>query len=122
MFSESLATCDGSSFEVISAAQCKVSIETLMAAPYNLAAGASVYAKVLAYNSIGSSIESAVGNGAVVKLSSIPDTPILTQDKSATNRMQVALVWTDGAYNGGQPVIDYQISSDQGVGTWRVIR
>lgn len=122
MFSESLATCDGSSFEVIAAAQCKVSIETLMAAPYNLAAGASVYAKVLAYNSIGSSIESAVGNGAVVKLSSIPDAPILTQDKSATNRRQVALVWTDGAYNGGQPVIDYQISSDQGVGTWRVIR
>jgi len=81
-----------------------------MAAPYNLAAGASVYAKVLAYNSIGSSIESAVGNGAVVKLSSIPDAPILTQDKSATNRRQVALVWTDGAYNGGQPVIDYQIA------------
>jgi hypothetical protein len=57
-----------------------------MAAPYNLAAGASIYAKVVAYNSIGDSTESAVGNGAVVKLSLVPDAPVLTQDKSATTR------------------------------------
>jgi len=86
VFSESLATCDGSTFEVIAATQCKISIQTLMAAPYNLASGASVYAKVVGYNSIGTSIESAVGNGAVVKLSTIPDAPTLTQDKSATSR------------------------------------
>jgi hypothetical protein len=57
-----------------------------MAAPFSLSAGASVYAKVVAYNSIGDSIESAVGNGAILMLSLKPDAPILTQNLESTTK------------------------------------
>jgi hypothetical protein len=57
-----------------------------MAAPHSLAPGASVYAKVIAYNSIGDSVESPTGNGAIVKLSLIPDTPILSQNEESTTK------------------------------------
>lgn len=73
VFSQSLDTCDGSTFDVKVQTACTLSVPTLQAAPFNLATGASIFAKVIAYNSIGDSLESAVGNGAVLKLSLVPD-------------------------------------------------
>jgi hypothetical protein len=52
----------------------------MKSSPYNLEAGAGIFAKVIAYNSIGDSPESAVGNGALLKLSLVPDAPILEQN------------------------------------------
>jgi hypothetical protein len=72
-----------------------------MAAPYNLAAGTSVYAKVISYNSIGNSVESPVGNGAIIKLSLKPDAPVLSQNLESSTKTQIGLTWQDGVYNGG---------------------
>lgn len=30
----------------------------------------------------------------------------------------VGLTWTEGAYNGGSPIIDYRLSYDQSTGVW----
>ncbi len=74
--------------------------------------GESVFAKVVAYNSIGNSVESAVGNGARIKLSLVPNAPILTVNQQFTTRTQISITWTDGAYDGGQPIIDYRLEFD----------
>lgn len=49
-------------------------------------AGASVLAKIVAYNSIGDSIKSPVGGGALLKLSSVPDAPVLTQNVATSTK------------------------------------
>lgn len=79
VFSEHTATCDGSTYDVIMQTACVVTVQALMDPPYPylLPTGASVLVKVIAYNSIGESPESPVGNGALVKLSYVPDAPIL---------------------------------------------
>ena len=87
---------------MIAQTACNITVQTLMAAPYNLAIGASVFAKIVAYNSIGDSFESAVGNGALIALSGVPDAPILTQNIASTTKTQIGVTWTDGVYNGGQ--------------------
>ena len=68
----------------MSTTSCTVSISVLQAAPYNLGGGASIYAKVLAVNFVGSSALSLAGNGAV--LPTIPDAPVsLAKDAAITN-------------------------------------
>lgn len=47
-----------------------------------------------------------------------PDPPIdVLNVPSVTNRETAGLTWTDGASNGGAPVIDYRVSFNQGFGT-----
>jgi hypothetical protein len=71
-------------------------------------------AKIVAYNSIGDSVESPVGNGALLKLSLVPDAPILNQNIASSTKTQIGVTWVDGVYSGGQPVEDYRLSYDQG--------
>ena len=73
-FAESLATCDGTDTIVISAAECSIPIDTLRSAPFNHDWGASIYAKVIATNVVGSSLASDVGNGALILTT--PDPPV----------------------------------------------
>ena len=58
------------------AVSCTVPISVLKAAPYNCVAGSSVFARVKATNSIGSSAYSLAGNGALLIAPSAPDAPI----------------------------------------------
>lgn len=82
----------------------------------------SVYAKVAATNIVGDSLFSQVGNGAVIAMSYPPDAPRnLRRNEDVTTRTVLAFYWSDGASNGGQPVEDYRISFDQGIGSWRVL-
>jgi hypothetical protein len=60
------AECDGSTTDVISTATCRVSFDALIAFPYELPWGSSVYAKVKATNIVGDSQESYPGNGALL--------------------------------------------------------
>lgn len=85
-----------------------------MSAPYSLQTGASVLAKVVAYNAIGDSPESAVGNGALVMMSFVPGPPVLTKNVAVSTKTQIGVQWTNAANNGGQPIIDYRVSYDQG--------
>ena len=88
---------------------CSIPVSTLIAAPFELAWGSDVIAKVEATNKIGSSIQSPLGKGA--KVYTIPDAPInLTEDTELTGTNQVGLIWEEGLFNGGTPVTSYEIS------------
>jgi hypothetical protein len=49
-YSLELQDCDGSLKAIIDNASCTVQVDTLLAAPFNLAYGSSIYATVSAYN------------------------------------------------------------------------
>jgi len=64
--------------------KCSVLIADLIVAPYHLAWGTSVYAKVAAFNMIGVSLVSDEGNGAVIL--TVPDAPTaLVNEPSLTS-------------------------------------
>lgn len=94
-----------------------VPLSTLTAVPYSLEQGDSIWAKVTATNSYGTSAESEPGNGDIIVL--VPERPINLIDKvDITNAYRAGMLWEDAANNGGKPVIDYTISSDQSTGEW----
>lgn len=55
---------------------------------------------------------SPIGSGAILILSTVPDAPVLTYNIQSTTKTQILVQWTNGAYNGGQTIIDYRISYD----------
>jgi len=60
---------------------CSIPVAVFRSAPYNFDWGDSIYAKVIASNTYGSSLESLEGNGAVI--TTTPDKPInLAEDYS----------------------------------------
>lgn len=97
-------------------------ISVLLGTPFNMGLESSVWAKVSAINVIGMGDYSPTGNGAVISMSYVPDAPVsLARDEVNTNLEQVSLTWSDGASNGGQPILDYRVSFDQGSGNWVVL-
>lgn len=58
----------------MAAQECAIPISNLRAVPFSLSWGVSVYAKIIAGNIVGNSLESNVGNGAVIL--TVPDAPI----------------------------------------------
>ena len=49
----------------------------------------------------------------------VPDAPLsLANDPSITTDKVIRFTWTDGASDGGTPVIDYAVSYDQGTGNF----
>jgi len=68
------AECDGSSSSIVAQTTCTVQVATLRAAPFNIAWGSSVYARIIATNYLGSSVASEAGNGAIIL--TYPDEPI----------------------------------------------
>lgn len=117
VFSEETVNCDGTDSTILTNSQCEVPLMVLYAAPFELIGGTSVYAKVVATNSYGDSLESDEGNGASIVL--VPDTPLMFRDDpSVTSEIQVGLLWTDGVSNGGQPVLDYTVSYEVSAGVW----
>jgi len=108
-FSIDSTNCDGSDATIRDAASCSVPITALMAAPYSLNWGDSVYAKVKATNVVGDSAESSAGNGATLLTN--PDAPVsLAEDTVATTATNIAMTWSAGAADGGTAVIDYRVS------------
>ena len=122
VFYADLTNCDGSSPAVMSGLSCHIPISVLLGTPYMISIGSSVQVKVAALNVVGTSPYSQVGNGAVITMSFVPDAPInLARDEVETTRTQVGLLWTSGASHGGQPILDYRVSFDQGSGNWVVL-
>lgn len=108
-YTAELTNCDGSNSGIISSASCSIPITTLMAAPYSLNWGASIFAKVKATNVVGESGTSVEGNGAIIL--TFPDAPVSLADTLATtSATKIAMTWSAGASNGGTAVIDYRIS------------
>lgn len=70
--------------------------------------GSSIYAKVIAINYYGASVESDAGNGAIIL--TYPDAPVnVAEDYSKRQAYVLAITWLEGAANGGTPVIDYRV-------------
>jgi hypothetical protein len=87
---------------------------------YQLPWGSSIYAKVVSYNFYGYSQESSIGNGAVIL--TYPDAPInVAETVSERSASTISLTWTNGAANGGAPVLDYRITYDQSAGDYIVL-
>jgi len=73
----------------------------------SLTAGVLYSFKVSASNQVG---EGAQSNAVQIYAASVPDAPLsLTANSALTNANQVALSYAEGSYNGGSPVIDFQI-------------
>ena len=86
-------------------------------APYHLTWGSSIFAKVIAKNLIGNSVESLPGNGAIIL--TYPDVPInFVNIPSVTKSQQIGLTWNEGAQNGGSAVIDYTITYGESTGSF----
>lgn len=94
--------------------QCSIPVSVLIVAPFNLAWGDSVYAKVSAANEKGSSSQSSAGNGAIII--TYPDAPLnLVEDASVRTYYTLGLSWSEGVANGGTPVLDYRVNiAEQG--------
>lgn len=109
--------CDGDHADVIANSECTIPISTLRQAPFSLEWGSGVYVKVVATNIYGDSIESDIGNGAMIL--TYPDAPVslaeLYSERTATS---LGLQWIEGPANGGASVFDYIVSYDQGTDTW----
>ena len=88
----------------------------LIAPPFNLQTGSSIYASIIAFNAVGDSPVSDVGNGAIVAVSTVPDAPryIARNPNKVLDKTRISIIWEDGAHNGNQPILDYRISYDEG--------
>jgi hypothetical protein len=106
------ATCNVASISCMTGCTCTVAITSLKTAPYNLANGANVFAKVLAKNAVGSSAYSSAGNGAVLLSEpSIPAAPT-----TAVSGTDVTVTW-NAPTNGGSTITGYTVAILQKDGT-----
>lgn len=121
-YSEEKTYCNGANTVIFSNTECTIPISVLMASPYNLKKGDSVFASVICYNAVGDSPNSNVGNGAIVIVSSVPDAPLSLARSSliSLDKTSISIVWKNGVDDGNQPVLDYRVSYDQGDGVWAI--
>ena len=78
--------------------------------------GSDVFAIVSATNDYGTLSFSSPGNGAVILTE--PDAPANLQElKTNKSPTTIGLKWTEGAYDGGRPVLDYTLFWDEGFPT-----
>ena len=75
---------------------------------------ASVKIRVVAFNSIGDSITSDVGNGATIPIADVnPEKPnTFVRDDTLTTKTQVSFSWSAPVDNGGSSVLDYEVEMD----------
>jgi hypothetical protein len=112
-YTEYLPTCDGSLEEIYTTRTCSIPIAVLRASPYNFAWGSSIYARLSASNIYGTSIMSEEDNGAIIL--TVPDIPInLANVVELTLANQIGVSWEEAVNNGGTPVIDFTLWTDQG--------
>ena len=110
-FSPELVNCDMTSSTDVT---CTLPVSVLKAEPFSLPWGASVFAKVVATNAYGNSVESLSGNGAVITVTPDPPTD-LNEDYSQRTKSTLAFTWLAPVFTGGAVIIDYRVSiAEQG--------
>jgi hypothetical protein len=107
-YEEEKINCDGSEPDIVTGNSCTVPFHTLKAYPFELVPGEYVNVKIIAVNDYGESIFSEIGTGGQIQ--ALPDAPQnLKNDESITEAGIIAIMWDEGASNGGTPVIDYRL-------------
>lgn len=110
-FSQDINDCDGTVASIVAAKECTILLSTLQVDPFLLEFGDSIFAKIVAVNYYGESMESDEGNGAIVLL--VPDAPTgLADNVAVTTAYVIGFTWNDGMSTGGTPIIDYRITYD----------
>lgn len=88
---------------------CTIHVTIFRSSPYDLPWGSSVYAKVIATNIYGDSIESLEGNGAVI--TTTPDAPInLAEVYEQRTKSTIGLSWEQAPFIGGAVIEDYRVN------------
>jgi hypothetical protein len=88
---------------------CTIPVSIFRASPYDLPWGSSIFAKVIATNIYGDSLESLEGNGAVI--TTTPDAPVnIAEDYSLRTKDSLGIVWEQATFIGGAVIEDYRIS------------
>jgi hypothetical protein len=110
-FSVDSTNCDMSSSVLTT---CTIPVATLRASPYSLEWGTSVYAKVIAINTYGNSLESSEGNGAVITTTPGAPTSVI-EDTAERTKSTLGLSWTAPTFIGGATITHYRINiAEQG--------
>lgn len=92
----------------------------LRVSPFSLAWGTSVYAKVIATNIYGNSVQSSAGNGAVI--TTTPDAPInLAENTSLRTKSTIGLTWSKADFIGDAEIIDYRVNYAQLGGSYSIL-
>lgn len=106
-YTQESVACLGTSATILFSQGCTIPVATLLAAPYNLPWGSSIFATILATNAYGTSVQSDPGNGAIIL--TVPSMPSVSNDVANTNAQQITIVWVDPVQTGGTPILDYSI-------------
>jgi hypothetical protein len=94
---------------VSTAVTCVIPVTVFRSTPYDLPWGSSIYAKVIATNIYGDSLESLEGNGAVI--TTTPDAPIdLFENYIERTKSTLGLIWSAAPFDGGAVIEDFRIS------------
>jgi hypothetical protein len=117
VYSAQLSHCD---MTVSTAVTCVIPVTVFKSAPFDLPWGASIYAKVIATNIYGDSLESDEGNGAYI--TTYPDPPTdLTEDYSQRTPTVLAFTWTPPVFTGGDVIIDYRVNIAEQGGVYSIL-
>jgi hypothetical protein len=109
--------CDGGSTDAISTLSCTVPLSTLQLTPYNLEYSDGIYARIIATNFYGDSLQSNSGNGALMVL--VPDAPTnLLKNTTGSSKSVISFTWDPPAFTGGETIIDYRVSYNQATGVY----
>lgn len=108
-FTTEMTHCDASSVVIRDNQECTIPASVLHDAPYSLAWGTPVYAKVMASNIYGDSEVSLEGNGGTIITE--PFKPVsLVEVYAQRTPTTLGLAWADGPDDGGLPVLDYRVN------------
>lgn len=99
---------------------CTIPVTVLRTTPYSLDWGTSIYAKLIAINAYGDSLESDEGNGAII--TTTPDEPTnLVEDYAQRTKSTLGLSWTAPVFTGGAVIDDYRINYKEQGGTYSIL-
>lgn len=113
-FNNEVTGCDGSQQSVIDSAYCEIPKENLAQSPHDIPWGSNLYIKVVAENSAGQGPESDLS--APVYYERIPDAPVIEQDLTQSTANQITVKWYAPVETGGNPLLDYSLFWDAGLG------
>jgi hypothetical protein len=110
-YSAEQTNCDMTASTEVS---CTITVAALKAEPFSLDWGTSVFAKVVAVNQYGDSVESEAGNGAVI--TTTPDVPTnVAEVYEQRTKSTLGLSWVAPVFTGGAVIEDYRINiAEQG--------
>jgi hypothetical protein len=109
--------CDGGSTSSLSTMSCTVPLSTLQLTPYDLEYSDGIYARIIATNFYGDSLQSNSGNGALMVL--VPDAPTnLLKNTAGSSKSVISFTWDPPVFDGGETIIDYRVSYNQATGVY----